>query len=410
MSHDVFISHSTKDHEIADKVCSYLDREGITYWIATRDASPGRDWAESIVNALLESKLLLLIFSSNSNESLQVHREINIAADEGIFILPFRIENIRPSAKLRYYLSTPHWLDALPSPNDNHFKSLVNSVKSFLPENLASDPTRASEQPSKIKEAEPEKPETLSTIVPKKEASNIQDSRLRKQVYGKPKINEEIRGFLSFLYTRGDIGLALMRQRLSFLFSVHRLALPNGTDENTFSSKKKAFRYTGIAAVVWLFFVLFVIQLNVRSSITLDARVGLLSFQLALSLIFMIPAWVLAYIAKTHMICGFISGVLAYSSLLTFMLFTDAVKPEFNNYVEIVSVMALFTITVSAIGIVKNWPALWISCGLLYIVYLYIGIYQGEIFRFMVFFGVAGIYLTVLTTIMTRSGIFDRSL
>jgi hypothetical protein len=133
MTHDAFISHSTKDKQVADAICSHLERSGINCWMAPRNIRPGDDWAEAIVSAIANSKLVIFIFSSNSNDSSQINREINITAEEGIPILPFRIEDIQPSQKLRYYLSTPHWLNALPPPIENHFEDLVRSVRMFLP-------------------------------------------------------------------------------------------------------------------------------------------------------------------------------------------------------------------------------------------------------------------------------------
>jgi TIR domain len=132
MRHDVFISHSSKDKQIADAVCHHLEQNGIRCWIAPRDILPGGDWAESIVKAVGESRLMLLIFSSNANDSSQINREVNLAADENIPIVPFRIENVQPTNKLRYYLSTPHWLDALTPPLEKHLGQLVQSIKAML--------------------------------------------------------------------------------------------------------------------------------------------------------------------------------------------------------------------------------------------------------------------------------------
>jgi hypothetical protein len=131
--HDVFISHSTKDKEIASSVCDYLEGNGVRCWIAPRDIDPGQDWAEAIVEAIGRSKIMLLIFSAHANDSTQINREISVASEERVPIVPFRIEDIQPSKKLRYYLSTPHWLDALPPPAENHFDYLGRSIRRFVP-------------------------------------------------------------------------------------------------------------------------------------------------------------------------------------------------------------------------------------------------------------------------------------
>jgi hypothetical protein len=133
MAHDVFISHSSKDKQIADAMCNKLESSGIRCWMAPRDIWPGRKWSEAIVQAIEESSLLLLIFSTNSNSSDHIEREIEIAANKRKPILPFRVEDVRPSGALEFFLGTPHWLDALTPPLEQHLNQLVVSVKRLLP-------------------------------------------------------------------------------------------------------------------------------------------------------------------------------------------------------------------------------------------------------------------------------------
>src|SRR4051812_9039541 len=71
MAHDVFISYASSDKVVADAVCSQLESlHHIRCWIAPRDVTPGASWAESIIDALDESKIMVLIFSNNANASM----------------------------------------------------------------------------------------------------------------------------------------------------------------------------------------------------------------------------------------------------------------------------------------------------------------------------------------------------
>jgi hypothetical protein len=133
MAHDVFISHSTRDKQATDVICGYLESHGIRCWVAPRDILPGKDWAEAIVDAIAGSKLMLLVFSSNANTSSQINRELSVAANNDVPVIPFRIEEIQPSKKLQYYLSTPHWIDAIPPPVENHLDFLATSIRGLLP-------------------------------------------------------------------------------------------------------------------------------------------------------------------------------------------------------------------------------------------------------------------------------------
>jgi hypothetical protein len=98
MAHDVFICHSSKDRTIANAVCSTLEQNCIRCWIAPRDVLPGSEYAESIVEAIHTSKLTILVFSANSNQSAHVRKEIERSVSSGIPILPFRVEDVVPSS------------------------------------------------------------------------------------------------------------------------------------------------------------------------------------------------------------------------------------------------------------------------------------------------------------------------
>ena len=131
-THDVFISHSSKDKIVADSIVAALEAAHIRCWIAPRDIKPGTDWGEEIVKAVSESKILLLIFSSNSNRSQRVLDELNVAISNELVIIPFRIENLDPSGAMLLHLSSRHWLDAFIPSWEKHIDSLVKSVSSNL--------------------------------------------------------------------------------------------------------------------------------------------------------------------------------------------------------------------------------------------------------------------------------------
>src|SRR5437763_929601 len=132
MAHDVFISHSSQDKPIADAACAALESVAIRCWIAPRDVQPGRTFAGEINRAIQRSKVMVLIFSGHSNQSEQVLREVQLASNSHLHIVQFRIEDVIPNDDLEYYLSAPHWLDALAPPLENHLERLKGSVKALL--------------------------------------------------------------------------------------------------------------------------------------------------------------------------------------------------------------------------------------------------------------------------------------
>jgi hypothetical protein len=129
---DAFISYAFEDKPTADAVCSWLERNGIRCWMAPRDLTPGIDYASGIVQAIHAARLMVLVFSEHANRSDQVKREVERAVSHGLAILPLRIADVPPSTALEYYLSTPHWLDALTPPLEQYLDRLAHAVKAVL--------------------------------------------------------------------------------------------------------------------------------------------------------------------------------------------------------------------------------------------------------------------------------------
>lgn len=116
---DVFISHSSIDKEVADKVCEALEAKGLKCWIAPRDIVPGSEWAVAISNAIAEIKAMVVIYSENSQQSTQVPKEIALAEKRGKSILPYKIDATELTGAFEYYLSGSHWIVANPK-NDEY--------------------------------------------------------------------------------------------------------------------------------------------------------------------------------------------------------------------------------------------------------------------------------------------------
>jgi dienelactone hydrolase len=132
MAHDVFISYSNKDKFAADAVCSILETDNIRCWIAPRDITPGVPFAEAIIDGIQGSKVFILVYSSNSNHSTQVIKEVDRAVHHGLAIIPLRLEDVPMSKQLEYYVSDVHWMDALTSPLEKHINKLSHVVQLLL--------------------------------------------------------------------------------------------------------------------------------------------------------------------------------------------------------------------------------------------------------------------------------------
>lgn len=133
MNIDVFISHSSEDAEIANEICDSLEANNIKCWLAPRDILPGSDWAEAINNAIENSKAMVLVFSKNSNTSTQVAKELSLAINNKLVVLPFKIDASTPMGSMKYYLSDTHWLDTINGDMKDKIKNLTDVLIPVLP-------------------------------------------------------------------------------------------------------------------------------------------------------------------------------------------------------------------------------------------------------------------------------------
>jgi len=132
MAHDLFISHSSDDKAIADAVCSALETANIRCWVAPRDILPGQDWPDAIVDAIAGSRVMVLIFSSNSKNSSHVKRELTLAMEAKVIVIPLKIDDIPFEGPMRYFLTDTHWLDAMNPPTEKEIQKLVETAQALI--------------------------------------------------------------------------------------------------------------------------------------------------------------------------------------------------------------------------------------------------------------------------------------
>ena len=136
MNIDVFISHHTKTSlHITEAICNSLESLGTKCWYAPRDTE--KAYASSIVNAIKQCRVFVLVLNKESSYSEDVLNEINLAVErmrrgDDISIIPFHISNEEISDDAKYYLGRIHWIDAIDPPMMERIKELTNKVQSYL--------------------------------------------------------------------------------------------------------------------------------------------------------------------------------------------------------------------------------------------------------------------------------------
>jgi hypothetical protein len=111
MAAKVFISHSSKDQKVARAICRALENRGFTCWIASRDVHPGENFQEAIVRAIRAAKVMVLVFSENANNSDEIKKELVLANQGKVAVIPARVEDVVPNEALAYEFATRQWID-----------------------------------------------------------------------------------------------------------------------------------------------------------------------------------------------------------------------------------------------------------------------------------------------------------
>jgi hypothetical protein len=132
MPHQVFISYASEDRAVADALCRCLEKQGTGCWIAPRDIQAGSVYAEAIIRAINEARVLVLVHSSRANASPHVAREVERAASKSIALVAVKTDAAPLSPSLEYFLSHSHWLEADPDRLEECLPRLTEAVAGLL--------------------------------------------------------------------------------------------------------------------------------------------------------------------------------------------------------------------------------------------------------------------------------------
>ena len=142
---DVFISYASSEAAVAGVLCAGLERHGVACWIAPRDVVPGEYYADAIVRAINETRLLVLVLTEAAASSPHVLREVERASAKRHPIIAVRLHALALPPALEYFLSASHWLDAGTDALDLVAPRLAAAVERLLGRNTSGPMPRAGE-------------------------------------------------------------------------------------------------------------------------------------------------------------------------------------------------------------------------------------------------------------------------
>jgi hypothetical protein len=140
VSAPIFISYSSIDRKIAETICQALESRGYDCWISCRNVSPGENFQESIVKALRSARLMVLVFTSNANNSDEIKKEVVLAGRHHVTVIPVRVEDVAPNDALSYEFATRQWIDLFKD-WELEIGRLTEQISSILGATPSNDPT-----------------------------------------------------------------------------------------------------------------------------------------------------------------------------------------------------------------------------------------------------------------------------
>lgn len=123
MKHQVFISYSRKDKDIAEFLCELLKENNIEYWIDKEGIYSSLNYKEVIVDAIEISRAVIFLSSVNSNSSVNVIREIGYAVNMNKPILPLMLDDSQYAKSIRLDISDVNQID---------FRNPMSSCKELI--------------------------------------------------------------------------------------------------------------------------------------------------------------------------------------------------------------------------------------------------------------------------------------
>lgn len=131
---DVFICHRTAavDQDVADAICTRLEKSGLRCWIAPRNIFAGsQNYERDIAKGVESCRVFLFVSSYKSMYSEDCEAELKLAVMADKALYSYRIDDTPYDGAFKRFMSNVQWLDAEDDPFA-HLEQLTVDIKSIL--------------------------------------------------------------------------------------------------------------------------------------------------------------------------------------------------------------------------------------------------------------------------------------
>ena len=108
---DVFISYASPNFDTAIEIRDHFEDNGLKCWMAPRNITAGRHWTEDIMLGIIASKILVLVYSIDSQKSKYVKSELQNAMKYNKTILTYNTDITIPKGEMEQLIGSRQWLE-----------------------------------------------------------------------------------------------------------------------------------------------------------------------------------------------------------------------------------------------------------------------------------------------------------
>ena len=124
----IFISYSRADSSIVDNLFVKLQSAGHSIWVDRVSIQGGDQWRRQIVSAIETSDVFILVLSPNSIKSKNVRKELDLAEETDIQIIPIEIKPTNIPTEMKYQLVGLQRID-FSSSFDKGYEALLSAIE-----------------------------------------------------------------------------------------------------------------------------------------------------------------------------------------------------------------------------------------------------------------------------------------
>ena len=138
---EIFISYRSTEEVYARWVKEFLEVNGISCWMAPECIPGGSNYAREIPTAISNCKIMVIILSSEAQNSIWVHKEVSAASKESKIVMPFLIENCRITDEFDTLISSYQRYEAYVN-KSNTLSNMLNDICLLLGKEPIAEPIR----------------------------------------------------------------------------------------------------------------------------------------------------------------------------------------------------------------------------------------------------------------------------